>query len=180
MTLTPSRRIGLIALAVLVTDQLTKWAVRKHLYHVYYVEEKVIIPGFFKLVYWHNTGAAWSLFSGNNEILAVIALLALLVLFLSRHHFNSKTVLGQFAFGFIFGGIAGNLIDRLRFGHVVDFLYFYLKSRGGGEPWSFPAFNVADSAICVGVGLIFLMSWRSEKQPDKGAPAKTVEPSTSG
>src|SRR5258708_31986663 len=119
------------------------------------------MEGFFKFVHWANTAAAWSLFRGNNELLAIIALFALLVLFLTRHHFDSKRALGQIAFGLIFGGIMGNLVDRLHVGHVVDFIYFYLQQRGGGEI-GFPAFNVADSAICVGVGLVFLITWKSE------------------
>ena len=112
-------------------------------------------------MHWGNTGAAWSLFRGNNLALAGVAIVALVVLFFSRHHFGARTVLGQVAFGLIIGGIVGNLIDRLRVGHVVDFLYFYLQQRGGGEI-GFPAFNVADSAICTGVGLVFLFTWRSE------------------
>jgi signal peptidase II len=54
------------------------------------------------------------------------------------------------------------LIDRLLFKHVIDFLYFYVQQRGGSEI-GFPAFNVADSAICTGVGLVFLITWRAEK-----------------
>jgi len=155
---TPNRRIALIALAVLAADQLTKELVLQFLG---YAQEKVVVDGFFKFVHWGNTGAAWSLFRGNNELLAGIALLALLVLFLSRHHFDSRSLPGQIAFGLIFGGIVGNLIDRLRVGHVIDFIYFYLPRRSGGEI-GFPAFNVADSAICIGVALVFYNTWRSE------------------
>src|SRR6185295_10812449 len=111
-------------------------------------EEWVVIDGFFKLVHWGNTGAAWSLFRGNNELLAIVALVALLALFLTRHHFDSRTFLGQIAFGLIFGGIAGNLTDRLLPARheVIDFIYFYIRRSNGGEV-GFPAFNVADSAI---------------------------------
>jgi signal peptidase II len=119
------------------------------------------VEGFFKFVHWGNTGAAWSLFRDNNKLLAVVAVVALIVLFLGRHHFDSRSLWGQLALGFIFGGITGNLIDRIRVGHVIDFLYFYLQQRGGNEI-GFPAFNVADSAICTGVGLIFLLTWKSE------------------
>jgi signal peptidase II len=153
-------RIGLIALFIVALDQLTKGIVLRLLG---YTQEKVIIPGFFKFVHWQNTGAAWSLFRGNNQLLAVVALVALVVLFLSRHHFDSRTILGQVAFGLIFGGIVGNLIDRLWRGHVIDFLYFYLQQRGGEV--GFPAFNVADSAICTGVALIFLITWKNERDP---------------
>ena len=83
--------------------------------------------------------------------MAIVALVALVVLFFTRHHFDARTTLGQFAFGLICGGIVGNLIDRIRVGSVIDFLYFYVQQRGGGEI-GFPAFNVADSAICTGVG----------------------------
>ena len=69
----------------------------------------------------------------------------------------------------IFGGIAGNLVDRFVHGHVVDFIYFYLSRRGGSEI-GFPAFNIADSAICTGVGLLFLLSW--QKDQTNAAPAK--------
>ena len=120
------------------------------------------MEGFFKFVHWGNTGAAWSLFRGNNYLLALVAIGALVVLYFSRHHFEARTLLGQVAFGLICGGIVGNLIDRLWFGHVIDFLYFYLLQRGGTEV-GFPAFNVADSAICTGVGLVFLITWKTER-----------------
>jgi signal peptidase II len=78
------------------------------------------------------------------------------------------------AFGCICGGIAGNLIDRLRVGHVIDFLYFYIH-RANGDELGFPAFNVADSAICIGVGLIFLLTWRTEPQAKPAEPAPPTE-----
>jgi signal peptidase II len=142
-------------------DQFTKALVLKFLGYV--PGEKVLIEGFFRIVNWGNTGAAWSLFRGNNNILALVALAALVVLFFSRHHFDSRTLLGQVAFGLIFGGIIGNLLDRIFRKQVIDFLYFYVVQRGGGE-LGFPAFNLADSAICTGVGLIFLLTWKSERQ----------------
>src|SRR5919198_509067 len=169
MTLGPTKRMALVAAAALAVDQVTKLAVLKYLG---YAQEKVVIEGFFKFVHWGNTGAAWSLFNqfaGSNQLLAIFALAALLVLFLTRHHFDSHTLIGQLSLGLIFGGIAGNLLDRFIQGHVVDFIYFYLSRRGGGEI-GFPAFNVADSAICTGVGLLFLLSW--QKDAANAAPAK--------
>ncbi len=164
---TPNRRIALIALVVVWLDQVTKQLVLRFLG---YAQEKVVIPGFFKFVHWGNTGAAWSLFRGNNELLAGVAVVALLVLFLSRHHFDSRTLLSQIAFGLIFGGIIGNLIDRLRVGHVIDFIYFYVSPRPGSEI-GFPAFNIADSAICTGVGLVFLITWRSDHKVKPAQPS---------
>lgn len=153
-------RIAVIALVVVGLDQLTKQLVLRFLG---YAQEKVIIEGFFKFVHWGNTGAAWSLFRGNNEILAVVALVALVALYLTRHHFNAGEPLGALALGLIFGGIVGNLIDRVTVKHVIDFLYFYVQPRGGREV-GFPAFNIADSAICTGVALVFLVTWRAERE----------------
>src|SRR5207344_1582064 len=96
------------------------------------------------------------------DVLAIVALAALVILYFSRHHFDSRTSLGQAAFGLIIGGIIGNLIDRVRVHHVIDFLYFYLDIDG--QVRGFPAFNVADSAICTGVGLVFLITWRNEQR----------------
>jgi len=100
-------------------------------------------------------------------VLAIVGLGALVLLIFTRHHFHAHTLTGQVAFGLIFGGIAGNLTDRLLPGRhaVVDFLYFYLQPRGGGEI-GFPAFNIADSAICTGVALVFLLSWKNEQSPN--------------
>ena len=158
-----NRGIAALALVVLALDQFTKWLV---LHNLDLSDEKTVIPGFFKLVQWRNTGAAWSQFSGNNAALALVAAFALVALYLTRHHFSSHTLSGQIAFGLIFGGIAGNLVDRLLPSRhaVVDFLYFYLQQRGG-RVIDFPAFNVADTAICTGVGLIFLITWKTEHAP---------------
>ena len=120
----PNRRIGVIALAVIILDQLTKFIIVEFLPDSSI--EKTIIPGFFKLMHWQNTGAAWSLFRGSNAVLAIVALVALVILYFSRHHFDARTLVGQTAFGLICGGIVGNLIDRIRVKSVIDFLYFYL------------------------------------------------------
>ena len=156
--MTPNRRMAALAGGIFFLDQATKQLVLQYLGGN---EEIILVSGFFKLVHWGNTGAAWSLFYGNNEMLAIISLGALLALFLSRRHFDTGSFWGQFSLGLIFGGIVGNLLDRLRLGHVVDFIYFFLYQRGGGEK-GFPAFNVADTAICTGVGLLLLLSWKNE------------------
>ncbi|HEY9509872.1 MAG TPA: signal peptidase II [Verrucomicrobiae bacterium] len=165
---TPNRRVAGIALIILALDQITKLLVLRFLG---YEQEKVVIDGFFKFVHWGNTGAAWSMFRGNNGVLAIVALVALVILYFTRHHFDSRTLLGQAAFGLIIGGIIGNLIDRVFRKHVIDFLYFYINHNGKSS--GFPAFNVADSAICTGVVLVFLLTWRNERD------AKAVETSPS-
>ena len=89
-----------------------------------------------------------------------------MVLWFSRNQFKADRLLGQIAFGLIMGGIVGNLTDRLLPGRhaVVDFLHFYMARRGTYDIWDFPAFNVADSSICIGVGLFILLQWIAERQ----------------
>jgi len=163
-----------LALSILIADQFTKWLVLRWLDAA---EERVVVDGFFRFVHWTNRGAAWSLFNqfeGSNMWLALFALVALVVLLLARHHFDVHTRGGQIALGLICGGIAGNLIDRAVHGHVIDFIYFYIDRRGAGEI-GFPAFNVADAAICSGVGLLLLMSWQKDhaSAARPGAPRQT-------
>lgn len=157
----PSRRIFALAAFILALDQFTKWLV---LVKIFPGDEITVIPGCFNLTHRVNTGAAFSQFTGNNTALAVVAFVALVVLWLSRRHFSAHRLLGQLAFGLIFGGIIGNLTDRLLPARhaVVDFLHFYMARRGTLEVWDFPAFNVADSAICTGVTIIFLINWKNE------------------
>ena len=149
-------KILFVALLTLALDQLTKWVVIQKL--PFNGEPVAVVDGFFELVHYGNTGAAWSLFSGHNFWLALFSLVALIFLWVSRRHFGAETALGQLALGLILGGVVGNLVDRVVHHHVVDFLQFYI-------PFRFPAFNIADSGICVGVGLMFLLSFR---KPDPG------------
>ena len=155
--LSPNWRIAALAFGVFALDQAAKLVVLQSLPLGH---EKIVLEGFFRFVHWGNTGAAWSWFRGNNGLLAVVAIIALVVLVLTRRHFDAHRLGGQISLGLILGGIVGNLLDRVRVGHVVDFLYFYVTRRDGTEA-GFPAFNVADSAICVGVGLLFILSWQN-------------------
>ena len=169
MTWTANRRMALIALVVFVLDQAAKLLVLRFLGPT---QERVVIAGFFKFVRWENTGAAWSLFHDRNDSLAAVSVLALVVLFAWRRHFYIHLPLGQISLGLIFGGIAGNLFDRLHYHQVIDFLRFYMDRRSGQEI-GFPAFNIADSAICLGVGLLILVSWQDDQDASKGAPARS-------
>jgi signal peptidase II len=169
MISTPNRRMALIALLVFALDQASKLLVLRFLGPT---QERLVIDGFFKFVHWGNTGAAWSLFRDRNGWLAAISILALVCLFFCRRHFHVHALLGQLSLGLIFGGIGGNLFDRLDPSRqqVIDFLRFYLYRRNGDEI-GFPAFNLADSAICVGVGLLILLSWQQES----AAPPKAED-----
>lgn len=154
------RWMVLMAAAIYGFDQLTKFLVLKSLGQG---QEKVIVEGFFRFVHWGNTGASWSLFRDNNSTLAVIAGVAFVALILARKHFSTHTSAGQLAFGMVLGGIAGNLTDRIipSRQHVIDFLRFYVDTANGEV--GFPAFNIADSGICVGVAMLFWVTWQTER-----------------
>jgi signal peptidase II len=147
-----------LALGTLAADQLSKaWIVARMPFPTYGEPGAIpVIADFFNLVHVGNTGAAWSLFTGRSTVLAVLAGLTLVAIALCRHALGLRARVVQVSFGLLCGGIAGNLIDRLRFGHVIDFLDFHFGS------YVYPTFNVADSAICVGV---FLYIGWSLKQP---------------
>ena len=164
-------RILLVALLTLALDQLTKWIVIQKLPRD--GEPLAVVDGFFELVHFGNTGAAWSLFSGHNFWLALFSLAALIFLWVSRRHFGAETALGQVALGLILGGVVGNLVDRVVHHHVVDFLQFYI-------PFRFPAFNVADSGICTGVGLMFVQSFQKPKPGETWARKGKVSPEAHG
>jgi len=163
-------QIALLAVCVLAADQASKYAVLKYL-PAPYESEIHVLPGFLRLVHWHNPGAAWSILQEHSTALTVVSALALVGLVLVRKWFGAATTLGATALGLLLGGIAGNFLDRIIHGHVVDFLLFHLITRQGVEH-QFPAFNVADSAICIGVALLFILSWRAETPPKEGAAAK--------
>ncbi|MEI6341964.1 MAG: signal peptidase II [Verrucomicrobiota bacterium] len=149
-------RIVAMAAVVWVLDQASKaWVVQA----LPFETQRPVVRGFLSLVHWGNTGSAWSLFHGNNGALALVALAAVAGLWYWRHHFEAHRMAGQVALGMLFGGTLGNLVDRLLPSrrHVVDFLYFHVVKRSGAEA-GFPAFNVADMAICTGVGLLLLLA----------------------
>lgn len=156
-----SPRIPLLwLLAVLLLDQLSKFLVMEW-FAMY--EVRPVIPGFFNLIYVTNTGAAFGLLAGEQTLarqlfFVGVALAALGFLFYSYRQFRDQGPLFVHAIGLIAGGAAGNLVDRLRFGSVVDFLDFQI----GGYHW--PAFNVADMAISAGVGLFLLASLRTPRE----------------
>ena len=142
----------LIALIVVLLDRWTKHIVAQRISLYSHIQ---IIPGFFRLTHTENTGAAFSLFADSTApwktglliAFSVIALLVVSVLLWRNHHAHIATGIGL---SLIMGGALGNLWDRLARGRVVDFLLFYVKR------YQWPVFNLADSAIVVGAGLLVL------------------------
>lgn len=141
------------AVVVTVLDQLTKAAVLHHFAEGNLGDRETITP-FFNLALTYNRGISFGLFNGAAGINALVfsaaaaIIVAVLVYWLSR----ASSPLLAVAIGFIIGGAVGNVIDRLRLGAVVDFLDFHI----GTLHW--PAFNFADTAICIGVAVMLVDS----------------------
>jgi signal peptidase II len=137
----------LLGLIIAVLDQVTKYVVRL----TFAVgESRPVLHGFFDLTYVRNTGAAWGILGGQNASLTILSIVMLAAILLFRRSFLSDTWEHRVALGLMVGGIVGNLMDRLRLGWVTDFLDFHVK----GYHW--PSFNVADAALCIGVGIYIL------------------------
>ena len=151
---------------IIVGDQLTKmWIVDSFALY----ESKVIVPGFFNLTYITNRGAAFGFLSGDfgqwrHLFFVIVAIVALVFLAVIFKQFKDESKLFSVSICLIAGGAVGNLIDRIRLGAVIDFLDVYIK----GYHW--PAFNVADSAIFVGVTLFMVghLFFSSEKNVLEG------------
>ncbi len=150
------RAFWLCALGVFVLDQLSKSWIGARLPFPTYGEPGAIrvVPGFFYIVHLGNTGAAWSMFSGRSVALALLAVATLAAIFFWRRALGLRDRAAQVSFGLLCGGIAGNLVDRLLHGHVIDFLDLHFGS------YIYPTFNLADSGICVGVILYLFFSLR--------------------
>ena len=155
----------LTALVVIVADRLSKAAVLENLAHG---EWREVFPGL-TLTHVRNPGIAFSLFAEGGPltrvllhlvILTAVVVIAWMVVRHPRHR-----VLSGFAFGLILGGAVGNLIDRILYGWVLDFIHVWV--RIADRTWSWPDFNVADSAISVGAVLLILTElFRSETTDD--------------
>jgi len=113
-----------------------------------------VIPNFLHISHVYNKGAAFSILSGYGVVLILLAIVTLVLLFRFRRHLELRRPLMQWIFGTVAGGISGNVVDRVRLGHVVDFIDVNLPLFG-----LWPSFNVADTAICAGVGLYVLREW---------------------
>ena len=146
----------LVSLPLYVLDQLTKSLV---LTHISTDELIPVIPGFFNLVQVHNTGAAFGMLRDNNLFFVILSFSALIILAILAWKGVFQDWTSRWAGALLVAGVAGNLTDRILHGHVVDFLDFIL-------PWygRWPAFNVADSCICVAAGLFILGSFLDGKR----------------
>ena len=148
-----------VVLAIIFVDQYSKFLVVEQ----FNLFDRLIVTSFLDLTRLHNTGAAFSMFAFDSGwqrwplVLISAGVGAILIGWLVRNASKSP-VLQNTAFVMIAGGAIGNLIDRLNQGYVVDFILFHIGQ------WHFPAFNVADSCITIGLILFLIETYRSSKQ----------------
>jgi signal peptidase II len=152
------RLFFLVAAIAVLSDRGSKWIVQQTLPYGTYDTSSMfeVIPNFFYICHIGNTGAAWGMFHGQSFLLALFSLIALVLLYFFRKSLGLRSIYVQFSLGMVTGGILGNLFDRLIYNHVVDFLDVHL----GFYRW--PAFNIADSCILIGVLLFCYYSFKEE------------------
>jgi signal peptidase II len=152
----PMLRWLVLAALIIVLDQITKQIVLAR----FTPGETLPVTSFFSFVLAFNTGAAFSFLAGaggwqRGFFILIATVATVVILWLLRKHSRERVF--SLGLALILGGAVGNLLDRIYLGKVVDFLLFYYRE------WAWPAFNVADSAITVGAGLLILDSLRSGK-----------------
>jgi signal peptidase II len=157
----------LLSLAIVLFDQATKYVV---VARFRYGESIPVWDGFFSLTYVRNTGAAFGLLAQANPafripFFVIVPLVALVAIAFVFRRIGDRDYKMSCALSLVIGGAVGNLIDRVTLNYVVDFLDFHWKYL-----YHFPAFNVADTAICVGVGLLML-DLLTQKEPGAHASA---------
>lgn len=155
-----------LALVLAVLDQLTKLLVLNSMHY----GQVIPVTGFFDLVLVFNPGAAFSFLADHSGwqrwfFVGLAVLICGWLLAMMYQHRHERAL--PFAFALIIGGAIGNVVDRLVHGAVVDFLYFH----AGGYGW--PAFNLADSAITVGVGVMLWAQFRGDRRPTDPNPERS-------
>lgn len=146
--------ISLISIICILIDRISKILIVNNI-NVY--ESISLINNFFSLTYVKNYGAAWSILSGNRLFLIITGICALILIF--KYLIKDKNIskINMITYGLLIGGIIGNLIDRIVFGYVIDFLDFLIIG------YNFPIFNFADTFIVISVFLIIIDIFRGER-----------------
>ena len=152
-----------VSFLILALDGATKWLVSTR---IGLNDSVPLVPNLFQLVHVRNSGAAFGIGANAESHLVpmllnigALAVFAVVVVYSFRSAVTDRTL--QVGLHLILGGAIGNLVDRFRLGYVVDFLDVYVN--WGGQTHHWPAFNVADSAICIGIGLLFLDMKKNEQ-----------------
>jgi signal peptidase II len=163
-----------LAVLIVIADAWTKWLVSAR---IALHDAVPVVPNVFQLVHVRNTGAAFGIGANAESALVpillnagAIAVFCVVVMYAVRAAVTDRVL--QTGLHLILGGAIGNLIDRFRFRYVVDFLDFFVSIGGREHHW--PAFNVADSAICIGIALLFL-DMKKKPEEESAAVATTTE-----
>ena len=169
----------LAGLFVILLDQLTKqWIVQYFILPDGYKDSIPLLGQFLELAYVRNSGVAFSLLSSDSIKFLFIAIAIGVIGYLYWRNRENGSLLLKFSFGLVVGGAIGNLIDRFRLGYVVDFIHFHIPGV-----FEFAVFNVADSAISIGVVLLAFLLWQGsagdEKVKAEAASSGMVAESTS-
>lgn len=160
------RILSIIAFVIVILDQVTKLYVDAN----FRLHETVpVVRGFFHLTYVRNKGAAFGILADNAvrvPFFITVSIVAMLGILWYIKRIRKDQKLALFSLSLIFSGAFGNLIDRIRLGEVIDFLDVFWRH------YHWPAFNVADSAITVGVTLLFIEMWREDHNKSANNPVK--------
>lgn len=152
----------IIATIIIIIDQILKILID----NILSVNESIkVVPNIFYITKVYNTGAAWSLFDGSQKVLIIIAIVAFFVLLKYQSTFveNKRNIL---AFAFIYGGLVGNLLDRVIYSYVIDYLHIFIIN------YSFPIFNLADVVIVIGFILVIIAIIKGEENVDSKRRSK--------
>ena len=147
-----------VAIIVIFLDQLTKWLVESNLAIGEVWEPSAAIAPLFRVVHTFNTGAAFGLFSGGSMFFAITAVVVSIAIIYFNHRLEGGNLWLRIALGLQLGGALGNFIDRVRIGHVTDFVDL--------GPWPF-LFNVADLAVVSGAVLLAILVWQESREEQK-------------
>lgn len=170
----------LIALGVIVLDQLSKWWIEANLdwgQALYPIES---LATYFRILHVHNTGAAFGMFQGGGWFFSIVAIGVSIFVIIYNFRLDERQILMRIAMGLMLGGALGNVIDRFRLGHVTDFIHINLRPLVADYPLldfrllDIPVFNVADMAVVSGVFMLAVLTL-FEEEKDQTEEADTPE-----
>lgn len=144
------RSFLIVAALVVMLDQLSKLWINANR------PQRELLPGFLDLVYVENTGAIFGFFHSHTELFIALGIAGVIAILVFLRYFPPVTTLGVVSFALILGGAVGNLIDRIRFGYVIDFVDIHVQ-----ELFHWPAFNIADTALIAGIFALIYYFYRS-------------------
>lgn len=163
----------LIAGTIIIVDQLTKTWVRETLTVGQIYRPNLWISAYIRIIHWKNTGAAFGMFQNGNTIFMILSSLVSLIILYYFPQVPSQDRIVRFSMAMLLGGAVGNLLDRIQYKYVTDFV----------SVLDFPVFNVADASISCGVAILFLGMWFQERarlRQEQATPHQAGSPENSG